>query len=54
MNVQLTSPYLCLISFYTAWKLIIQEFLNSLNSFIQQRWNNAPFDVKYNVAAQPD
>lgn len=50
-SATLSSSYLCLISVNIAWEFFIQECLNSLDSFIQKRWNDTSFNVRYNIAA---
>ena len=47
------SSHLRLINLGVAGKLNLQEFTDSLTTFIQYGWNNGSFDVRYDVAAQP-
>ena len=47
------SSHLRLINLGVAGKLNLQEFSDSLTTFIQYGWNNGSFDVRYDVAAQP-
>ena len=47
------SSHLRLINLRVAGKLNLQEFSDSLTTFVQYGWNNGSFDVRYDVAAQP-
>ena len=45
--------HLRLINLRVAGKFNLQEFSDSLTTFVQYGWNNGSFDVRYDVAAQP-